>query len=168
MPSTRPPSHRRHTSDEDHTAVPSNQFESYVHISAQNKDDIVSLNHTLTGHSGRHAQQYPEAHEALNGFLLGENQKLSDAGLSPPRLGVCFKNITTWGSDQGSSGVKTLATAIWRTLTFQDVYEMTLKRWASPPAEKEGRALIRNFSGVVGAGEMMLYDLPLSVCVSLS
>ncbi|KAK6725417.1 hypothetical protein SNK04_004222 [Fusarium graminearum] len=74
----------------------------------------------------------------------------------PPPLSVCFKSVTTYGRAGGAAPVKTLKEAIWRTLTFQDIYEVTLKKIVSPAKAEDGRPLIRDFSGVVRNGQMML------------
>ncbi|KAM5353211.1 hypothetical protein ACJZ2D_016892 [Fusarium nematophilum] len=71
-------------------------------------------------------------------------------------LSVCFKSVSTYGRPRGIKPVKTLKHAIWRTLTFQDVYEWTFKRLISPDKVESGQALLRDFSGVVQNGEMML------------
>jgi hypothetical protein len=55
--------------------------------------------------------------------------------------------------------VKTLGAALWRTLTFRDIYEWTVQPWVTtknPQKVLKGRQLIRDFSGVVQSGEMML------------
>jgi hypothetical protein len=88
----------------------------------------------------------------LEEYLRKEQQNTT----RPLPLSVCFKNLSTYGRPGGSVPVKTLKHAIWRTLTFQDVYEWTLKRYISPTKVEDGHALIRDFSGVVRNGEMML------------
>ncbi|KAF4956228.1 hypothetical protein FSARC_11627 [Fusarium sarcochroum] len=74
----------------------------------------------------------------------------------PPPLSVCFKSVTTYGRAGGAAPVKTVKDAIWRTLTCQDIYELTLKKIVSPIKPEDGRPLIRDFSGVVRNGQMML------------
>lgn len=71
-------------------------------------------------------------------------------------LSVCFKSVTVYGRPGGAAPVKTLGDAIWRTLTLQDIYELTLKRFVSPIKAETGQALIRDFSGVLRNGQMML------------
>lgn len=95
---------------------------------------------------------YPEPHSSFDKFLEAEVQ----AGKKRSNLGVSFKSLTTWGGGESQVNVKTLATAFWRTLTLQDIYEWTVKPWVDDKEPEHGRALIRDFSGVVRSGEMML------------
>ena len=60
------------------------------------------------------------------------------------------------GDGEEHTDVKTLGTALWRTLTFQDVYEWTIQPWLSRKEPQSGRPLIRDFSGAVRSGEIML------------
>ncbi|KAH7174068.1 P-loop containing nucleoside triphosphate hydrolase protein [Fusarium flagelliforme] len=81
----------------------------------------------------------------------------SDQGSpGPPPLSVCFKSVTTYGRAGGAAPVKTLKDAIWRTLTLQEIYELTFKNIVSPAKAEDGQPLIRDFSGVVRNGQMML------------
>ncbi|KFA53886.1 hypothetical protein S40293_08246 [Stachybotrys chartarum IBT 40293] len=93
-------------------------------------------------------------------FAELESYLRSDDGPSawpaPAPLSVCFKSISTYGTKAGPESIKTVKDAIWRTLTFQDMYEATLKKLVSPEKIELGRPLIRDFSGVVRNGEMML------------
>jgi len=101
--------------------------------------------------------QYPEAHQAFGRFLQHENEAGVNAGVVQPRLGVCFNDVSTWADPKsGNTTVKTLKNALWRTLTGQDLYEWTIGRLKSRPSPDTGRLLIRNFSGVVRGGEIML------------
>jgi hypothetical protein len=124
-----------------------------VHPDQGAEDAIAQLHRVLTQEPTRH---YPETHLAFDDFLQRENRVLEDSGVLPARLGVCFKNLTTWGSGSAHAPVKTFKQALWRTLTGQDIYEWTLGRVLSKPKPEDGRALIRDFSGVVRGGEMML------------
>jgi ATP-binding cassette subfamily G (WHITE) protein 2 (SNQ2) len=73
----------------------------------------------------------------------------------PKHQGVCFDSLSVFGSSGSRHSAKTLGTALWRTLTFQDILEQiapsSFKLRKSRP-----RAIISNFSGVVNSGEMML------------
>lgn len=90
----------------------------------------------------------------LESYLRTEDDP--SAWPAPAPLSVCFKSISTYGTKAGPESIKTVRDAIWRTLTFQDMYEATLKKLVSPEKIEQGRPLIRDFSGVVKNGEMML------------
>lgn len=124
-----------------------------VQLDQTAEDEIAELHKVLTRDI---SHQYPEAHQALDEFLQKENQTLEKHGVAPARLGVCFKDLTTWGQGSTHAPVKTLKDAMWRTLTGQDLYEWTFGRILSKPKPEDGRALIRDFSGVVRGGEIML------------
>ncbi|KAK1148424.1 hypothetical protein N8T08_009427 [Aspergillus melleus] len=124
-----------------------------VHLSHEDEDAIADIHRTLTNISNHvPPQEYPEPHSSFDKFLEAELQ----AGRKKSNLGVCFQSVSTWGDGDDHAGVKTLGTALWRTLTFQDVYEWTVKPWLSTKKPYEGRELIRDFSGVVRSGEIML------------
>ncbi|KAI9039756.1 putative ABC multidrug transporter [Aspergillus affinis] len=124
-----------------------------VHLSHEDEDAIADIHRTLTNISNpTPPQEYPEPHSSFDKFLEAELQ----AGRKKSNLGVCFQSISTWGDGDDHASVKTLGTALWRTLTFQDVYEWTVKPWLSAKKPHEGRELIRDFSGVVRSGEIML------------
>lgn len=134
-----------------------NDSYSRVHPSQADEDAIAQLHRTLTGRSEPESQSpYPEPHSSFDKFLKQENRARKDSGLSLGGLGVSFRDLTTWGEGDGHSDVKTLADAVWRTLTLQDIWEWTLKRWVSPTKLQDGRPLIKDFSGVVRRGEIML------------
>lgn len=126
---------------------------SHVHISRDAEKAIAELHKVLSAPA---SHQYPEAHLAFGDFLQQENAELEKAGVAPASLGVCFKDLTTWGAGGTNAPVKTLKHAFWRTLTGQDLYEWTLGRVISSPQPEKGRPLIQNFSGVVRSGEIML------------
>ncbi|KAL2819862.1 ABC-2 type transporter-domain-containing protein [Aspergillus cavernicola] len=119
-----------------------------VHLTCEDENSIAQIHRTLTekGHD------YSEPHSAFDKFLEAELQ----AGRKKPNLGVCFESLSTWGTGGEHTSVKTLGTALWRTLTFQDIYEWTIKPWISKPEPQSGRQLIRDFTGVVRSGEIML------------
>jgi hypothetical protein len=119
-------------------------------LTYEDEDAIAEIHRTLTSSK---AYDYSEPHSSFDKFLEAELQ----AGRKKPNLGVCFQSLSTWGAGGEHANVKTLGTALWRTLTFQDVYEWTIKPWLSKPEPQSGRQLIRDFTGVVRSGEIMLY-----------
>lgn len=123
-----------------------------VHLSREDEEAVADIHRTLTGKGQPDHHQYPEPHSSFSRFLEAEHQ----AGKKRSNLGVCFNSLTTWGEGLGHTKVKTLGTSLWRTLTFQDVYEWTIKPWVSDKKPQDGRPLIRDFSGVVRNGEIML------------
>ncbi|KAJ8147684.1 hypothetical protein LV155_008384 [Aspergillus fumigatus] len=127
-------------------------LKSRVVSSPGDEDAIAEIHHTLTGRSHQGIDQYPEPHSSFDSFLEAELR----AGRRKPSLGVCFQSITTWGAGEAHTTVKTLGTALWRTLTLQDIYEWTIQPLFSPRKPQDGRPLIRDFSGVARTGEIML------------
>lgn len=119
-----------------------------VHLTYEDEDAIAEIHRTLT----KKDHDYPEPHSSFDKFLEAELQ----SGKKKPNLGVCFQSLSTWGAGGDHANVKTLGTALWRTLTFQDVYEWTVKPLISKPKPQSGRELIRDFTGVVRSGEIML------------
>lgn len=117
------------------------------------EDAIAELHRVLTREP---LHQYPAAHRAFDDFLQKENEALEGSGVSPARLGVLFKDLTTWGAGSSHAPLKTLKDALWRTLTGQDIYEWTVGRFRSASSTCEKRPLIRDFQGVVRGGEIML------------
>lgn len=128
----------------------------HVHPTPQDEQALAELHRTLSKSSPSDESQYAEPHLSLDKYYK-ENRARSESGKPLGRLGVCFKNLTTWGEQNEHAKKKTFADAVWRTLTFQDVYEWTIKRWIDPPRIQNGRPLIHDFSGVVRSGEIMLY-----------
>ena len=127
---------------------------SHVEFDQEAENAIAEFHRVLTREP---LHQYPEAHQAFDSFLQNENKAYTNAGVVQPRLGVCFKDLTTWVNvGTGSAAVKTLKDTMWRTLTGRDIYEWTIGQLRSRPPPSTGRPLIRNFSGVVHGGEMML------------
>lgn len=87
----------------------------------------------------------------------GHLEKRTESGESAKKLGVVFKNVTVKGVDSGASFVRTLPDAILGTFG-PDLYHI-LSNWI--PALRFGkqpdlRDLIRDFTGVVRHGEMLL------------
>lgn len=153
MPGIVAPHSRRRLSDADHSDENGSANVSHVHITQDSEDAITELYKVL---SWQPSNQYPNTHQIFDDFLQRENEELKKVGKSPARLGVCFKDLSTWGAGGPHAPVKTLKQALWRTLTGQDIYEWTLKYLISRPRPEDGRQLIRNFSGVVRSGEIML------------
>jgi hypothetical protein len=129
----------------DHADRPSSP---QVHLTYEDEDAIAEIHRTLTTKD----HDYSEPHLSFDKFLEEELQ----AGRKKPNLGVRFQSLSTWGTGGEHVNVKTLGTALWRTLTFQDVYEWTIKPWLTKPEAESGRQLIRDFTGVVRSGEIML------------
>ncbi|KAI6778376.1 uncharacterized protein J7T54_000494 [Emericellopsis cladophorae] len=117
----------------------------HVIVDAETEEAVSGLHKAVT-----------EPHDNSAIQSLEKYLQNGDTSLRPPPLSVCFKSVTTYGRAGGAAPVKTLREAIWRTLTLQDIYELTLKRFMSPVRPEDGQALIRDFSGVVRNGEMML------------
>jgi len=131
---------------------------SHVAFNQEAEDTIAHIHRVLTRDARDAPQPYPDTHVAFDSFLQKNNKAQLETGISQPRLGVCFKNVTTWVSSGASHGpVKTLKDALWRTLTGRDLYEWTTSLLGSKPKPESGRPLIQNFSGVVRGGEIMLY-----------
>lgn len=126
-----------------------------VQVSHEHQDAIAEIHRTLTekSHPGAH-QGSSEPHSSFDKFLAEQ----IESGKKRSNLGVCFQSLSTWGDGNDHVDVKTLATALWRTLTLQDIYEWTIQPWLSTKKPRDGRPLIRDFSGVVESGEMMLSD----------
>lgn len=118
---------------------------SHVFVTSDAQDAVAELHRAITN-------DLDPALSSLDQYLRDYNWAESH----PVSLSVCFKSVTTYGQPGGAKPVKTLKDAIWRTLTLQDIYERTFKRILRPTKVEEGQALIRDFSGVVRGGEMML------------
>ncbi|SPO07766.1 probable ATP-binding multidrug cassette transport protein [Cephalotrichum gorgonifer] len=126
---------------------------SHVDVTDEAEDVIAELHHTITGQSFNTSKEdHGGAFAGFEAYLRGDGQ----TGPQSIPLSVCFKSVTTYGQQQGTTFAKTVKDAIFRTLTLQDIYEWTLKRVISPVRAENGRALIRDFTGVVRSGEMML------------
>lgn len=94
----------------------------------------------------------------LGEFLKdGHLERRTTTGASAKRIGVVFKNLTVKGVDASSSFVKTLPQAVFGSFG-PDLYNIichfvpALRFGKTPPT----RQLLRDFSGVVRDGEMML------------
>lgn len=140
------------TNDEPYETVTQNDQYVHVHPSWQDEENLADLHRSITvpEESG-----YPEPHSALDKYLKTECPR-EVSGKPLGRLGVCYKNVTTLAEKNEHLDTKTFGDALWRTLTFQDIYEWTIKRWVDPPMPEHGRPLLRDFSGVVRSGEILL------------
>lgn len=126
---------------------------SHVVATHENEETVADLHRAVTGRS------YLTDKTEIGGPFAGFEDYLrrdSESGGQPVPLSVCFKGVTTYGRHEGASTAKTLKDAIVRTLTLQEIYEWTLKKLISPEKAENGRPLIRDFTGVVRNGEMML------------
>lgn len=119
-----------------------------VQVSHADEDAIADIHRTLTEKT---VENYPEPHSSFDKFLEEQAQ-----GKKRSNLGVCFQSLSTWGDGDSHADVKTLGTALWRTLTMQDIYEWTIQPWIAKKKPEDGRQLICDFSGVVQSGEIML------------
>ena len=137
----------------DHNAESERDQEQHVFVSPECDNEIAEIHRAVTNHSISKPTENTFPHLAdLEKYIRANDP----AGLQPIPLSVCFKNLTTYGQPLNSSSVKTLGTALWRTLTFQDIYEATFKKFIASKGASRGHALIRDFSGLVRNGEMML------------
>lgn len=132
----------------------------------ETEDIIANFHRTITGRSqadnqkssGRKtdddddAQSNPGSFAKFEEYLRHDQEK----GQRPIPVSVCFRDVSTYGRQSGDAPVKTVWDAVWRTLTLQDIYEWSLKKIISPERVENGRPLIRNFTGLVRSGEMML------------
>jgi len=120
---------------------------------------IATLHRTITGRSHAHDDESDSDAQSQSGsFAKFEEYLREDQGKGPEAIpvSVCFKNVSTYGRKSGDVPVKTVWDAVRRTLMLQDIYESMLKKIVSPEKIEHGRALIRDFTGVVKSGEMML------------
>ena len=94
----------------------------------------------------------------LDKFLKTQNAQREGKGVPLRRVGVRFKGVTTWGAAQEVGGVKTFAAALKRTFLGRDLYEWWIQPWFRKGkfGRIAKRALVRDVSGLVRDGEMML------------
>lgn len=125
-----------------------------VHACASERGELYGLHRQLTtpAASGGNQNAATETDEKFQAYL---KEYSVEGKWYPAHRGVCFEDLSTYGTADATQSAKTLGTALWRTLTFRDVYE-----WVAPNSlltnEKNQRAIISNFTGVVNSGEMML------------
>lgn len=154
MPSFLYPLHRASTTHEPPVEPAQREDDGVSHVAgtAEDEEAVAELFKTITGKT----EPAEKAGAAAGSFAGFESYVRQDEHSQSVPLSVCFKNVTTYGRHEGASAAKTLKDSIVRTLTLQDIYEWTLKRLISPEKVENGRALIRDFTGVVRNGEMML------------
>jgi ATP-binding cassette, subfamily G (WHITE), member 2, SNQ2 len=134
--------------------------DAHVFVTAEAEDTITELHRVISRQSksqekgGIDEKTHVTTFEDFERYLLGGGY--DSAKPEPVPLSVCFKSVTTYGRQGGPKTVKTLKDAVWRTLTGRDIYEATLRRIISPDRVEDGQALIKDFSGVVRNGQMML------------
>ncbi|KAL6918761.1 hypothetical protein FSHL1_002757 [Fusarium sambucinum] len=145
-----PPTLVTRTNTHDHHNHSETSRESQEGVTHVTVDDEIE--HAVAGL--HRAVTEPHANSAVQDL---EKYLQNDQGSpGPPPLSVCFKSVTTYGRATGAAPIKTVKDAIWRTLTLQDIYELTFKKILSPAKAEDGRPLIRDFSGVIRNGQMML------------
>lgn len=155
MPSTVPGPSRvptLHNERDRYAADRDNDSSAHVLPSYADEESVAAIHQTLTGAD---ESEYPEPQATLDKYFKNRRPK-EQSGKPLGRLGVCFKNLTTWAERNDHLSTKTLRDALWRTLTFQDIYEWTIKPWLFPTKMEHGKKLIRDFSGTVGSGEILL------------
>lgn len=110
---------------------------------------------TRTSHAG--LEDKLDVHTEFKDFLRENNP---EGRWYPAHQGVCYDSLSVFGSSGSGHSAKTFGTALWRTLTCQDILEKIV-----PSSFKlqnvSPKAIISGFSGVVHSGEMMLYVLSL-------
>lgn len=148
MPSYLPPRLHSFSQHGEHKSESERDQEQHVFVTSE--AEVAEIHHVVTNHSAA-LDKSPHLAE-FEKYVRDSDQ----AGSRPLPLSVCFKNVTTYGHARGSSNVKTLGKALWRTLTLQDIYEATVKKLSRAKNGSDGFKLIRDFSGVVRNGEMML------------
>ncbi|KAL4948935.1 pleiotropic drug resistance protein, ABC superfamily [Aspergillus filifer] len=121
--------------------------ESRITITTEAAHTVADLHRRLTA-----GDEKPEPFSDFESYLRHDEEFRPQL----PPLSVCFRHITTYGHPGGTTSVKTLKDAIWRTLTLQDVYERTIKSWFAPSSIANGQAIIRDFSGIVRSGQILL------------
>jgi hypothetical protein len=132
----------------------------HVFVTAEAEDTVTELHRAISRQSKPHENDGNDEKALVTTF--DDFEKYLRRGGSdgakpePVPLSVCFKSVTTYGRQGGPKTVKTLKDAVWRTLTGRDIYEATFKRIISPEKVDDGQALIKDFSGVVRNGQMML------------
>lgn len=105
---------------------------------------------TRNSHAG--FDEKDDSHTEFKDFLQDNNP---EGKWYPAHQGVCYDSLSVFGSSGTKRSAKTLGTAIWRTLTFQDVLEKVIPsslklRTAQP------KPILSDFSGVVRSREMLL------------
>lgn len=142
---------------------PPDDDDDVTHVQYPSPRDVENLAELYNTLSRGGADAESGVHKEFSEFLEKEKERGKDsAGLPQRRLAVSFKDITTWGLGDESTTAKTFVDAVVRTLILRDIYEWTIKPWLRKPSQDECRPLIRNISGAVRDGEIMLYVKPIS------
>lgn len=130
-----------------------------THVADPTADDVQGLSKlysTISRADNDNTEQLHGVHEEFSEFLEKERNGKRSSGVPPRRLAVSFKDVTTWGIGGDDVRAKRFPDAVIRTLVLRDIYEWTIKAWFQKPKREECRPLIRNISGAVRDGEMML------------
>lgn len=147
------PSIRRDASNVENTS----DDDDITYVNEPSPEDVQNLAQLYSTLSRAGDEQLPGVHEEFSDFLEKERRGKHDGGFPLKHLAVSFKDVTTWGIGGEAVTTKTFVDAVWRTLIMRDIYEWTIKPWLHKPSRDECRPLIRNISGAVRDGEMMLY-----------
>lgn len=149
MPSYLPPIRRLSTyshADADSYRERQQDDVEHVYITPQIEEAAAQLHQSVTDQSTK-ADHVDPPFRDFEEYIRTHDRPLP--------LSVCFKNLMTYGQSGGAARTKTAKDAVWRTLTMQDIYESTIQPFLSSK-KSQGRPLIRDFSGVVRNGQMML------------
>ncbi|KAF2753392.1 hypothetical protein EJ05DRAFT_505033 [Pseudovirgaria hyperparasitica] len=119
----------------------------HVQINDQVEEAAAELYRSVTDRSSK-SQGIDPAFTDFEAYVKSNHR--------PPPLSVCFKSLTTYGRARGPVKAKTLKEALWRTFTLRDIYEGSIQPLLFPTSIEDGQALIRDFTGIVRNGEMML------------
>lgn len=123
-----------------------------VQASAEELEKLADLHRQITQNSHAGLEEKYDVHKEFREYL----QENDLGGKWYPRhQGVCFDSLSVFGSSSSGHSAKTLGTALWRTLTFQDILEQIAPS-CSNLRKAKSQAIISDFSGVVRSGEMML------------
>ncbi|KAF4459467.1 ABC multidrug transporter [Fusarium albosuccineum] len=133
-----------------HTVEHDQDQDPHVFLTAEIENTIGELHREISRYS------QPASHDNFADFekYLRRDQDQDSPGSVP--LSVCFKSVTAYGQQTGRGSVKTLKDAIWEALTLKSIYNAVFGRLISPPKMEDGNPLIRDFTGLVKNGQMML------------
>ncbi|KAF5004030.1 hypothetical protein FDECE_9443 [Fusarium decemcellulare] len=145
------PSYLRHgVEPHPHTVEHDQDQDPHVFLTAEIENTVGELHREISRYS------QPASHDNFADFekYLRRDQDQGTPGSVP--LSVCFKSVTTYGQQTGQGSVKTLKDAVWEALTLKSVYNAAFSHVISPPKKEDGNPLIRDFTGLVKNGQMML------------
>jgi hypothetical protein len=126
--------------------------EATVQPSRVELEQLADLHHQTTQHSHTGPEEKNGARAEFRDYI---RESTLGNKCYPKHRGVCFDSLSVYGSSVSGHSAKTLGTALWRTLTFQDILEQILP--SSLRLQKcRPKAIISDFSGVVRSGQMML------------